>query len=64
MSETTENGYTCDICGVWVTGWQGHTCVPKTPYVTTPFMGTSWMDNAILERIAKALEKIAEKLNE
>ena len=71
MSETSADGYICTDCGAHIAGWQGHACrarvvqQPNAPVIApTPFMGTPWIDTTILERIAKALESIAEKLNE
>jgi hypothetical protein len=67
---TSAEGYVCSSCGAWVGGGGWHSCwtpqVPQ-PVIPPPFMNPTpiqniFIDNAILERIAKALEDIAERL--
>ena len=56
---STGTGWQCPSCGKWVIGW--HACEtwnnPSQTYTYQPYI-----DPAVLERIAKALEAIASQL--
>ena len=54
----TTGGYQCSQCGEWVTG--SHTCIPLQP--GTAKITYTWGTPTDLQRIAAALERIAEAL--
>lgn len=59
----TDCGWTCPNCGTWVSPGTYHTCygTPNTyPQATTIWR---WDYSALLERIAVALERIADSLD-
>jgi hypothetical protein len=56
-------GYTCGLCGQFVPGGTQHDCT-GTPWPVNEFRASYVLtDNALLERIAKALETIADHLS-
>lgn len=61
MTTVTGNGYTCSNCGVWVQNCNSHTCLSK---IQQTYYASYGIINylPILERIAIALEKIAENM--
>lgn len=52
------NMWQCPSCRTWIPTGQSHACSP-TQYYTPSWY---WVDPAVLERIAKALEIIASQL--
>jgi len=67
MSNSTApyGGYTCR-CGVFVPFGQNHTCpTPQTPInYTQMYSSLGYFDLEVLERIAVALERIVDNLDE
>jgi len=51
-------GYYCNNCQTWFASGVSHIC--NTPYYQ--YYGQGYIDNTILERIAKALEEISIEL--
>lgn len=62
---TSGGGYYCNYCGAWVPLGNYHACQQYTPAPPQPtWTWTTTTDySAVLERIAAALERIAEKLH-
>jgi hypothetical protein len=59
-SPSIGTGYTCSSCGQWISGGMVHFC-PNIPAYPAPITNV-FIDHAVLERIAKALESIAAHL--
>jgi hypothetical protein len=65
---TTPSGWTCGKCGAYVPNGTYHGCTDSggsgtnAAWQPTPIMNIM-VDNALLERIAKALERIADNLD-
>jgi hypothetical protein len=66
MTLPYSNGWTCENCGAFVTYGTFHGC--NSGSNTSPYFPLSpiniFTDNALLERIATALERIAKSLEE
>jgi len=63
-SETSSTGHNCSSCGQWVAGGTFHFCSVVIPAQTSGYAYVIPNDNSeLLERIAKALETIAEHLS-
>jgi len=61
--DSTQIGFTCGLCGQFVPGGTQHDCA-GTPWPVNEFRASYVLtDNALLERIAKALETIADHLS-
>ena len=55
---TAQAGWQCGACGAWIPYGQSHHC----PNVNYTYSYYPYIDNQILERIASALERIANQL--
>lgn len=53
-------GYYCNNCQIWVPSGVSHVCGNIYPQLYPQYYGSLYVDNTILERIAKALEELVE----
>ena len=57
-------GWRCASCGAWVPSGVGHICGNQNPYYGQSAYYSAFISPDTLERIAKALERIADSLSD